>query len=152
MADLTVAPGDPRSPEARALLGASHRLMREMFDPESNHFLDIDALCDPHIRFFVAAVDGRPVGCGALALKDGYGEVKSMFVAPAARGSGAGAALLERIEAEARAASLPLLRLETGDALHAAHRLYARAGFAPRGPFGDYPEHPQSVFMEKRLT
>ena len=35
--------------------------------------------------------------------------------------------------------------------IHAAQALYRRHGFATRGPFGDYPEHPHSVFMEKRL-
>jgi putative acetyltransferase len=44
-----------------------------------------------------------------------------------------------------------VLRLETGDDLYPAHRLYRRHGFVERGPFGDYAEGPHSVFMEKRL-
>ena len=36
---LTVAPADPRHPEATALLQASHDLMRALFNPEDNHFL-----------------------------------------------------------------------------------------------------------------
>ena len=59
--------------------------------------------------------------------------------------------LLDRLEVEARARDLPMLMLETGNVLHAAHRLYARAGFAERGPFGDYPAANSSLFMEKRL-
>ena len=91
------------------------------------------------------------VGCGALALKTGYGEVKSMFVAPEARGARIGERILDRIVAEARAEGLPLLRLETGDKLASAHALYERAGFRYRGPFGEYEDGPHSVFMEMAL-
>lgn len=148
-AGLVIARGDPR--EARALLEASHAMMMALFNPDSNHFLSLDALAAPDIAFFVARRDGRVVGCGALARRQGYGEIKSMFVDPAARGAGVAAALMARLEAEAAAQGLDLLRLETGNLLEAAHALYARCGFTVRGPFGDYPAHPQSVFMEKRL-
>jgi len=149
---LTIAPGDPRGAEAAALLRQSHDLMGALFPPEDNFFLDAEALCTPDIRFFVALRGGETVGTGALALRAGYGEVKSMFVAEAARGQGVAEALLARIEAEARAHGLPYLRLETGDRLIAALRLYARHGFERRGPFGDYPDAASSVFMEKALV
>ncbi|WP_172300216.1 GNAT family N-acetyltransferase [Pseudoruegeria sp. HB172150] len=149
---LTVTPGDPRDPAATALLQASHTLMQELFPPEDNHYLSIDALCGPGIRFFTATRDGRTLGCAALALRDDYGEIKSMFVAPEARGTGAADALMQALEAEARANTLPLLRLETGDSLHAAHRLYARHGFTECGPFGDYAPGGSSLFMEKPLA
>jgi len=145
----TIEQGIPK--EARHLLEASHRMMLELFDPESNHFLSLDALARPDIRFFVARVDGRVAGCGALAIRDGYGEIKSMFVDPEIRRAGIAAGLMARLEAEAQALGLPWLRLETGNLLHAAHALYARCGFTLCGPFGDYQAHPQSVFMEKRL-
>jgi putative acetyltransferase len=64
---------------------------------------------------------------------------------------GVAAALMARLETEAVEQNLALLRLETGNLLESAHALYLRCGFAVCGPFGDYPEHPQSVFMEKRL-
>jgi putative acetyltransferase len=147
---LTVRPGAPTSPEGRALLGASHALLTSLYPPEDNFFLSVEDLAAPHIDFWIAEGD-RPLGCVALARMDGYGEVKSLFVDPAARGRGVGAALMAALEARAREAGLPLLRLETGDTLTEAHRLYARTGFAPCGPFGDYREGPHSVFMEKRL-
>jgi len=141
--------GDPQ--EARPLLEASHRMMLELFDPDSNHFLSLEALARPDIRFFVARLDGHVAGCGALAIRQGYGEIKSMFVDPGVRRAGIAAGLMARLEAEAVALGLPMIRLETGNLLHAAHALYARCGFALCGPFGDYEAHPQSVFMEKRL-
>lgn len=142
---------DPRHPEATALLQASHALMQSLFPPEANHYLEIDELCTPDIHFFVAELNGRIAGCGALAVRDGYGEVKSMFVDPASRGAKLGKRLLDRIEDAARSLGLPLLRLETGDSLVAAHRLYHAHGFVNRGPFGDYPDEPTSLFMEKAL-
>jgi putative acetyltransferase len=151
-AALTIARADPREPGATALLHRSQALMRALFPPEDNFFLDIAALAAPDIRFFVARRGEATLGTGALALREGYGEVKSMFVDEGARGQGVAGALLGRIEAEARAEGLPLLRLETGTLLHDAHRLYARHGFAPRGPFGDYPDAPSSIFMEKSLA
>ena len=150
-ATLHIGYGDPRDPGAAALLRASHALMQSLFPPEENFFLDIDALCAPDIRFFTARLGDRVLGTGALALRRGYGEVKSMFVDDSARGRGIADALLRRIEEEARNLDLHYLRLETGDKLHAAHRLYERHGFVPRGPFGDYPAAPSSLFLEKSL-
>ncbi len=149
--NLRVRPADPRSPEGRALLGASHALLSSLYPPEHNHFLSVDELAQPHIDFWIAEVDGAALGCIALARLDGYGEVKSMFVDHAARGQGVGGALLTALEAHARATGLPILRLETGDDLLPAQRLYRRHGFAETGPFGDYEDGPHSVFMEKRL-
>ena len=148
-AGLVVKREEPR--EARALLEASQAMMLELFTPESNHFLSLDALAAPDITFFVARLDGNAVGCGALAIRDGYGELKSMFVDPGTRRAGVAAGLLERLEAEAVARGLALLRLETGNLLDAAQALYQRHGFTVRGPFGSYSDPPHSVFMEKRL-
>ncbi len=150
-AAVTVRPADPRSPEGSALLGASHALLTSLYPPEDNYFLSVDELAAPDIDFWIAEDSGRSLGCVALARFNGYGEVKSLFVDPDARGKGVGAALMATLEDRARALGLPLLRLETGDTLDEAHRLYARQGFVPTGPFGGYVEGPHSVFMEKRL-
>lgn len=148
---LIVSPGNPSDAAARALLEESHALMLSLFPAEDNYALNVEDLMAPEIRFFIAR-DGQTVlGTGALQIRPGYGEVKSMFTAPAARGRGVAAALLRQIEDEARANALPVLRLETGEALHAAMRLYERHGFTRCGRFGDYPENETSVFMEKRL-
>ncbi|MEM7268703.1 MAG: GNAT family N-acetyltransferase [Pseudomonadota bacterium] len=148
---ITVGPGDPSDPDAAALLKASHALMESLFPAETNHFLSIDALCTPDIRFYVARDEGRIVGTGALAVKDGYGELKSMFVDPEIRGKGAGEALVTELIVRAELERLPMLKLETGSLLHAAHRLYERAGFTRCGPFGDYEDGEFSVFMEMAL-
>lgn len=125
--------------------------MESLFPSESNHYLSLDELAAPQIRFLIARSDEGVVGCGALAIKEGYGEVKSMFTAEAARGQGVADAVLSALETCARDAGLPVIRLETGDSLHAAHRLYLRHGFVQTGPFGDYPDDPLSRFFRKEF-
>jgi putative acetyltransferase len=61
-----------------------------------------------------------------------------MYVRPAARGQGVARAILARTESETSAASLTVLRLETGDKQADALRLYRRYGFTDCPPFGDY--------------
>ena len=82
---IKISRGDPRHPDATDLLKRSHALMERLFPPEDNFYLDIDALCGRDIRFFVAKEHGRILGVGALALRDGYGEVKAMFTRESAR-------------------------------------------------------------------
>ncbi|MEY1554061.1 GNAT family N-acetyltransferase [Yoonia sp. R2331] len=149
---IIVEPGNPHDPQATALLQASHALMKSLFPPEDNFYLDINDLTADHIRFFIAREGETIFGTGALALKDTYGEVKSMFVSETARGRGIADALLRQIEDEARANALPVLKLETGNVLHAAHKLYRRHGFVDCGVFGDYSAAKSSIFMEKPLT
>ena len=148
---MKVAPADPRDPGCAALLAQSHALMRSLFPSDHCHFLDIDALCAPDIRFLAATEGGAVLGTGAVALRAGYAEVKSMFTAPEARGRGVADAILRALVRTARAEGRPLLRLETGTGLDAAHRLYARHGFRPRGPFGDYAAGPYSLFLERAV-
>ena len=148
---IIVERNNPKDPQASALLKQSHALMEELVPPEDTFFLDIDELCVSSIRFFTARIGDTIVGTGALSIKEGYGEVKSMFTSSDARGKGVASALLRQIEDEARDEKLEWLRLETGNLLHAAHRVYERHGFTRCGPFGDYPDAASSIFMEKPL-
>ncbi|MFM1988981.1 MAG: hypothetical protein RJA99_1938 [Pseudomonadota bacterium] len=60
-------------------------------------------------------------------------ELFGMAVAPAARGRGAGRAIVEAILADARAAGLVTIVLTVSDGNAAAERLYARCGFVRTG-------------------
>jgi len=148
---IIVEKTDPHHPQATALLKQSHALMQSLFPPEDNFYLEIDDLVDPSIYFFAARIGEDICGTGALKCKDGYGEVKSMFVSEDARGKGVADAILRQIEDQARELDLPILKLETGTLLHAAHKLYYRHGFTDCGVFGDYVTGKSSLFMEKPL-
>jgi GNAT superfamily N-acetyltransferase len=78
------------------------------------HGLALAALFESHIRLFLAWADGVPVGCGGVALDDGYAEIKQMFVREAWRGQGIAQALLARLREVAAEAGRTVLRLETG--------------------------------------
>jgi putative acetyltransferase len=60
--------------------------------------------------------------------------------------------VLGELEAEAAKRDCRLVQLETGPFQPEALAFYKKHGFQICGAFGDYPEHPLSVFMEKRLS
>jgi putative acetyltransferase len=142
--------------ELRELIGELDAVLGANYQPHQRHGLSLVQLFEPHVRFFIVRLDGAAVGCGGVALFEGYGEVKRMYTRPAARGRGLAKALLQRIEDEARAAGKPMLRLETGPYQHEAIGLYRRMGFSACGAFGAYTamaphEIEMSVFFEKML-
>lgn len=150
---FAIALEDPAKPEIVALLEDGERYGASLYPAESNHFLSIDELCADNVLFAVARDgDGVAIATGALALNDGWAELKRMWVVPQARGRGLSKALLVALETRARDAGITWLRLETGIANHEALGLYERSGFVRIGPFGDYRPDPLSVFMEKRLS
>ena len=143
--------------DLRLLIGELDQALAAEYLPEQRHGLALEALFQPHIRFFLARLNGTAIGCGGIALFDDFAEVKRMYVRETVRGRGVARALLTRIETEARVAGFVVLRLETGERQTAALRFYARAGFQPCATFGDYaamrPEAiATSIFMEKRLA
>lgn len=145
---------DLARPEVHALLDEHLQDMRALSPPESVHALDLERLRAPGITFWTAWEGPLLAGCGALLELDArHGEVKSMRTPRARRRMGAGRAILTHIVAVARSRSYRRLSLETGAmaAFAPAHRLYERFGFASCGPFGDYVDDPNSVFMTLRL-
>ena len=122
--------------------------------PESVHALDLQGLREPGMAFW-SAWDGESLaGCGALKDHgDGSLELKSMRTATGGRGRGVGATVLGFLLDQARTHGAEQVLLETGseDYFAPARRLYARHGFVVRGPFADYTDDPNSVYMELTL-
>jgi putative acetyltransferase len=142
--------------EVRALIGELDAELSRHYPPEQRHGLRLDAIFQPHLRFFVAWWNGIASGCGGVALFADFAEVKRMYVREAARGRGVADAILARLVAEASDAGLNLLRLETGARQQAAIRFYQRTGFTPCPAFEPYSSMPPgdiaaSVFLERRL-
>jgi putative acetyltransferase len=128
--------------------------MHALTPTESVHALGVEALRAPDITFWSAWDADELVGCGALrALDATTGEIKAMRTAEARRGTGVGARILEHLLAEATRRGYRRLVLETGSSsdFAAAQALYRRYGFQACGPFGDYVEDPNSLFMWKAL-
>jgi putative acetyltransferase len=141
---------DPRADDVRELLERHLAFANEHSPPEDVHALDVDGLLNPAVAFYTFRLNGDLLGVGALKELDQYhAEVKSMHTAEAARGRGIGGAMVEHLIGVARERGFRQVSLETGtmQAFAAARELYAKVGFVPCGPFGDYVDSPNSTFM-----
>jgi putative acetyltransferase len=128
--------------------------MKQITPPESVHALGVEGLRSPEITVWSAGDGDVLLGCGALrALGPESGEIKAMRTDEAHRRKGVGSRILEHIVGEARRRGYRRLYLETGamPEFAAGRALYTRYGFESRGPFGDYKNDPNSVFMVKEL-
>jgi putative acetyltransferase len=145
---------DPTAPHVANLLAHHLEELRSVMG-EHAQALDASGLSAAAVTFWTVWKSDALVGFGALKqLDDTHGEVKSMRAAPAARGTGAGRAILHHIIAEARKRGYVRLSLETGTApLHApAVSLYRSAGFVSCEPFADYRASPHNQFMSLDLS
>ena len=150
---IIINQADPRSPSSVALIQELDRHLNGLYPADSNHLMDIDALCARDVRFFVAQVHGESVGCGAVKQFADYTEVKRVYVSTRARGLGVAKHLIETLEKATRDAGLAVMRLETGIYQPDALALFEKMGFSQTSSFGDYPkDDPYSVFMERKLT
>ena len=142
--------------DARTLIGELDAVLHADSPPENRHGYSVERVFQPDVLFFIARMDGESVGCGAIAMADGYAEVKRMYVRPHARGKNVAQAVLDRLEVEARERGMKRLLLETGDNRGAAIRFYERNGFTRCSAFGPYlamrrSAIAHSVFFEKRI-
>jgi len=121
------------------------------FDPAGSLPADAGDLRPPEGVFLVAALQGEPVGCGALRFHgDAPTELKRMWVAPEARGVGLGRRLLGELERHAAEQGARCIRLETNRALPEAVAMYRSAGYREVDAFNHepYADH----WFEKELT
>jgi putative acetyltransferase len=153
---VSIAIESPLQDEVRVLVSQLNDHLLPLSPLEFQFKMTVEQMADADTTVFVARDDsGAAVGIGALkVISANEGEVKRMYTAPSVRGQRVGSALLEAIEGLARQKGLTKLLLETGtgDGMAEAHRLYTRSGFAPRGPFSDYPDSQWSAFFEKSLV
>ena len=122
------------SPDARWCLdeyvGELAQRFDSGFDPAQGNAVSEAEMTPPAGWFFLARLEERPAGCGALLRIDGStGEIKRMWTAPFARGLGVAKRIIETIETVAREAGLTTLRLDTNRALTEAQALYRKLGF-----------------------
>ncbi|MDH5822862.1 GNAT family N-acetyltransferase [Luteimonas sp. RD2P54] len=146
---------DPLSgPEIAGLLQEHLDDMARHSPPESIHALDLARLRAPGVTFWSGWFGDELAGCIALKELDPLrAELKSMRTSARHLRKGVAAALLAHVLEEARRRGYRRLSLETGSmaAFAPARALYARHGFGPCAPFGDYRQDPHSVFMSRTL-
>lgn len=148
---LTIAAESPLTADGRTLIEGSQAALLEVFSPAEIFSFSAEELATPEVTFLVARDEGWAAGCVAMVDCGAYAEVKRLFVPGTARGKGVARALMEALESRARADGKARIMLETGERLGPAVALYRALGYGVCGPFGDYPEHPASLFMDKAL-
>lgn len=102
---------------------------------------------------FVAVVDGVDAGLvriGPFSDDPAAAMLISMWVAPGARGRGAGDALIAAAVEWARAQGFARVLLDVGDRNASAIALYARNGFEPTGETGSLPPPREHVREHRR--
>jgi GNAT superfamily N-acetyltransferase len=122
-----------------------------------NAMKDGSEFTPPDGRMLLVFVDGGdPAGVGCLRRSEvGIGEIKRMYIRPAFRGKGIGAALVAKLCEEARGIGYTRLRLDSAPFMETAHALYRAVGFR------EVPSYlksevaarlgPNWVYMELRL-
>jgi putative acetyltransferase len=154
--DIAIEQVNVPTAEAVELLAELDTALAGSYAGDQRHARSIERSFLPNVRFFLVRLGGVAVACGSVDFSDGYAEVRRMFSKPPVRGRGVAKALLQRLEAEARAAGSTVLRIETGIYQQEALRFFEGAGFTRCGPFGPYaamrPRAAEiSLFYEKPL-
>ena len=125
------------------------RAIRRLVDPLSARgvLLEKDPvqLYEDVQDFWIAELDGRVVGCGAIhVMWEDLAEVRTLVVDDEARGRGVGAALLRRLLQAGRELGVSRIFVLTFEV-----EFFARHGFRP---IGDAPVEPREIEAELRRS
>jgi putative acetyltransferase len=149
--DYQIRPIEPRDDDAVAAI--IRQVMPEFGaggEGFAIHDAEVDAMsaayAQPRCSYFVVERGGAVVGGGGVApLAGGEADVcelRKMYFLPAARGIGAGSAMMQRCLDAARAHGFRRCYLETLTGMDAAQALYRRSGFVPIcAPMGGTGHH-----------
>lgn len=144
----------PIEPSDNAAIAAIIRTVMPEFGADGPGFAIHDAEVDtmyqayaqPRSSYFVVERDGMVLGGGGVAPLEGAEpdvcELRKMYFLPAARGIGAGSAMMQRCLDAARTHGFRRCYLETLTGMDAAQALYKRSGFTPLcAPMGGTGHH-----------
>lgn len=142
---IRILPEDPETPAARACLAAYFTLLTQRIpaitmahvpDPDPEAY----AFRPPNGAFLLAWSETTPIACVSVkSVTPTMGEVKRLWVAPAARGMGLARKMMIAIEDAARQIGKTHLRLDTNHGLPEAIQLYRSSGWSDIAAFSDFP-------------
>ena len=124
--------------------------MLDITPAESVHALPLEKLKQPNITFWSVWDQDDLMGCGAIKeLTPLHAEIKSMRTATPHLRKGVASKLIEHLLKEAKMRGYKRVSLETGASKDflPARKLYEKHGFSYCGPFADYKDDLNSVFM-----
>jgi GNAT superfamily N-acetyltransferase len=141
-------PRDPGHPDAAALLCELNNTLRTITGCDGSSSFDVRDVRETGAAFLVAYRGDSPVACGGFRLLGGHtAEVKRVY----AREHGAGAPLLQALEALAAKAGYTRLVCETRRVNARAVAFYLRCGWRETEPYGKYVGRPEAVCFCKEL-
>lgn len=153
--EIVVRISDPRTPANRQLIEHLWIELGTMYGDTGPSRYRPEDFVGQGIAFVTAYRGEEAVGCGAVRPFDAetpkIGEIKRMFVEPAARGLGISRQILARLEEVGRDLGYEMLRLETGIKQPAALHLYEASGYKRIECYGEYRNDPNSICFEKRF-
>jgi len=152
---IEIASVSPTDPAAKYCLALYYHELEATFEGGFDLAKSLDPtpgqMIAPNGAFVIATSDKLPVGCVGLRGDGGdVGEVKRLWVAPAARGLGISYRLMEAVESAARSLGMLTLRLGTNRTLPGAIHLYRRLGWEETGPYSADPY--SHYFFRKTLA
>jgi GNAT superfamily N-acetyltransferase len=153
--DVDIARERPDSDTASELLGRYYTELDSRFpggfDPERTVAAPARELVGPAGAFFVARLDGHPIGCGGIRkLDETTAEIKRMWIDPVARSRGIGRRLLAALEDAAVELGCHTVRLDTNAHLTEAVALYRSSGYSEIPAYNDNLY--AARWFEKRLA
>ena len=149
-----VRPADPASEPGAGLLAAMVAEIVSLYGPgnatDPGFAVTAADFSPPAGAFRLVWEDGQAVACGGVKRWDSEtGEIKRMYVAPAARSRGHARRLLLGLEDAARELGYARVRLDTGPRQPHARALYESQGYRS---IPDYNGNPRaSLWFEKAL-
>jgi len=141
-------------PDALALTEEVQAYYVEVYGGTDEDPIAPEEFLPPQGGFLLGFEAGRAVAMGGWSFLPGsttHVKIRRMYVREDARRHGYAAALLERLEQEARDAGAEHVALTTGEPQVAAVRFYRARGYDDVEPFGFYADEPSSVHLGKAL-
>lgn len=155
---VTIERVDWTHPDAERLRAAQRVELDARYGSDDHEPGTIPSAADVPVFLIARDTGGEAVVCGGLrpldpdVLGDAVAEIKRMYAAPHARGTGAATALLRALEDVAGELGVRFLVLETGTAQPDAVRFYEREGYAPIPLYGHYVGSDLSLCFAKALA
>lgn len=155
---VTIHRVDWDDPDAVRLRAAQRRELDARYGSDDHEPGVIPSAGDVPVFLVARDTAGEAIVCGGLRplddpeLGDAVAEIKRMYAAPEARGTGSATALLQALEDEARSLGIRRLVLETGNGQPDAVRFYTREGYTAIPLYGHYVGSDLSLCFAKELT
>ncbi len=112
---MRVTKETPDQPDVIALIAELDAYQDTLYPAEARYALDLASLKTSNVVLMVARnAEGTAIGCGAVVIAEGHGELKRMYVRQANRGQGVAQEILKELEASAARMGCRELLLETG--------------------------------------